>query len=66
MGQVVMVVCAGQTPKPAVMDAIAMIEEGKAVNLVLNQVRQMSGNGYYYGQGYGEGTRESANSDGEE
>ena len=65
MGQVVMVVCAGQTPKPAVLDAIAMIEEGKAVNLVLNQVRNVSGDGYY-GYGYGEGSRQSTNLDGEE
>ena len=60
MGQVVMVVCAGQTPKPAVLDAIAMIEEGKAVNLVLNQARNVSGDGYY-GYGYGEGSRQSKN-----
>ena len=65
MGQVVMVVCAGQTPKPAVLDAIAMIEEGKAVNLVLNQARNVSGDGYY-GYAYGEGARRSTNLDGEE
>ena len=57
VGQVVLVVAAEQTPQQAVFDAIATIDEGKAVNLVLNQARHASGNGYY-GYGYGAGGKD--------
>ena len=52
VGQVVLVVAAEQTPQKAVLDAISTIDEGKAVNLVLNQARS-SEDGGYYGYGYG-------------
>ncbi len=53
VGQVVVVVAAEQTPQQAVLDAIATVDEGKAVNLVLNQARHSNGSGYYgYGYGY--------------
>jgi len=53
VGQVVLVVAAEQTPQQAVLDAIATVDEGKPVNLVLNQARHTNGTGYYgYGYGY--------------
>lgn len=55
-GQVVMVVRAEKTPQDAVNGALAVLDEGKAVNLVLNQVRagfDSAEYGYGYGQTYG-------------
>ena len=52
VGQIVLVIAAEQTPQQAVLDAISNIDEGKAVNLVLNQARN-SADGGYYGYGYG-------------
>lgn len=49
-GQVVLVVRAGVTPRPAVQSAIAMIEAEQAGGIVLNQVQGSTGEGYY---GYG-------------
>ena len=58
VGQIVMVVCAGQTPQQAVLSAIDLVDENKALNLILNQSRQ-TGTGEYYGNyGYGYGERE--------
>lgn len=57
-GQVVLVVHAGQTPQHAVSSAIDMVDESKALNLVLNQARH-AGGGEYYGT-YGYGFEESA------
>ena len=56
VGQIAVVVKAGDTPQQAVIEAISMLPEGKAANLILNQVRQ-SGYGGYYGSGskYGYG-----------
>ncbi len=59
VGQVVLVVSAEITPQQAVLDAIATVDEGKAVNLVLNQARHSNGAGYY-GYGYAYGTREAS------
>ena len=61
VGQVVLVVAAEQTPQKAVLDAISTIDEGKAVNLVLNQARNSEDGGYYgYGYGgYGAGGRDA-------
>ncbi len=59
VGQIVLVVCAGKTPRNAVLQALDLIEEGKAVNLVLNQARNTSSDGYYgsyYGYGAGDGS----------
>jgi receptor protein-tyrosine kinase len=55
-GQVVMVVRAEKTPQDAVNGALSILDEGKAVNLVLNQVRSGFDSdqyGYGYGQAYG-------------
>jgi exopolysaccharide/PEP-CTERM locus tyrosine autokinase len=49
-GQVLLVVCAGQTPQHAVRDAIALIDEKQAGGLVLNQGRAGFTESYY---GYG-------------
>ena len=49
-GQVVIVVRAEETPQDAVAAALAVLDEGKAVNLVLNQARAGIGE-YQYGYG---------------
>jgi len=60
VGQVVLVVCAGKTPRSAIMHAVDMVEEGKALNLVLNQTRNQAGSEYYGGYyGYASGERGS-------
>ena len=51
-GQVVLVVRAEQTSHDAVLAALAAMDESKAVNLVLNQVRA-GFTEYQYGYGYG-------------
>ena len=53
-GQVVIVVRAEETSQDAVTGALAVLDEGKAVNLVLNQARAGVGE-YQYGYGYGHG-----------
>ena len=50
-GQVVLVVRAGVTPRPAVQSAMALIDAEQAGGIVLNQVHGITGEGYY---GYGE------------
>jgi protein-tyrosine kinase len=50
-GQVVLVVRAGVTPRPAVLSAMAMIDTEQAGGIVLNQLHGTTGEGYY---GYGE------------
>ncbi len=51
VGQVLLVVRAGKTPRQAVLDALALIDEGKAVSLVLNQGRRrLVNDNYYYGE----------------
>ena len=60
VGQVVLVVCAGRTPRSAVSQAVEMLEEDKAVNLILNQARNPTGSKYYGGYyGYASGERTS-------
>jgi protein-tyrosine kinase len=49
-GQVVLVVRAGQTPKHAVQEAVALFDPQQAGGLILNQVAMQGGEGYY---GYG-------------
>ena len=51
-GQVVIVVSAESTPQDAVEAALALLDENKAVNLVLNQIRA-GFRQYQYGYGYG-------------
>jgi exopolysaccharide/PEP-CTERM locus tyrosine autokinase len=56
MGQIVFVVRAGVTPKPAVLEALSQIDEGRYVGLILNQSETAHASGYYgYGYGYGAG-----------
>jgi exopolysaccharide/PEP-CTERM locus tyrosine autokinase len=50
-GQIVLVVCASVTPQNAVLDAVDVIDESKAVNFVLNQARGSAAGGYYGGYG---------------
>jgi exopolysaccharide/PEP-CTERM locus tyrosine autokinase len=50
-GQVVLVVRAGVTPRQAVLDAIALLGEGKRIGIVLNQVDAAVGDTSYYGYG---------------
>ncbi len=52
-GQIVMVVRAEATSKDAVLTAIDMFSDTKAVNLILNQVRNAKVE-YQYGYGYGQ------------
>lgn len=55
VGQIALIVKAGETPQQAVLEAIHALPEEKATNLVLNQARPGGRGGYYgYGQyGYG-------------
>jgi protein-tyrosine kinase len=52
MGQVVLVVKAGHTPRQAVLDALAELPKGQQISLVLNQGRRHLLDGYY-GYSYG-------------
>lgn len=53
MGQVVVVVEAGETPKSVVTDALEMVKDVEIVGLVLNKsLRQSKNAGYGYGYGY--------------
>jgi protein-tyrosine kinase len=52
MGQVVLVVRAGITPRQAVFDAISHVNEGTYVGVILNQ-SEAAPSGGYYGYGYG-------------
>jgi len=49
IGQVALVVRAGVTPQHVVLDAVNTLHEDKAVNLILNQARYCSSEGYYGG-----------------
>lgn len=54
MGQIVMVVESGRTPRDAVAQALTMIESNEVVGIVLNKAREhekASGYGYGYGTG---------------
>lgn len=48
-GQMVLVVRARETPRQAVLDAVALVEKEKLAGLVLNQAPVRRGDGYYYG-----------------
>ncbi len=52
MGQIVMVVEAGRTPRDQVTDALQTIAACDVVGLVLNKAKKIETNGYY-GYGYG-------------
>jgi len=53
MGQIVMVVEAGKTPRDAVTQALSTIESHEIVGLVLNKADKIETSGYYQGYGYG-------------
>ena len=55
MGQIVMVVEAGRTPRDTVTQALSTIESNEIVGLVLNKAHNIESNGYYQGYGYGYG-----------
>jgi receptor protein-tyrosine kinase len=55
MGQIVMVVEAGRTPREAVNEATETIKQCEVVGLLLNKSRNAPGGGYGYGYGYGYG-----------
>jgi exopolysaccharide/PEP-CTERM locus tyrosine autokinase len=60
-GQIVLVVKAGETPQPAVMDALALLGESQFVGLVFNQSKRSAAAGYGY---YGYGDRAAGSSEG--
>ena len=55
MGQVVLVVEAGSTPRDAVKEALAAIGDPGMVGLVLNKSRDARAGGHYGYEGYGYG-----------
>ena len=61
LGQIVIVVRAEETSQEAVISALSSLDEDKAVNLVLNQVRK-GFNDSQYGYGYGYGYQSSGGS----
>jgi protein-tyrosine kinase len=52
VGQIVVVVEAGVTPRRSLLEAIEMLDPSKAINLVLNKNRQLLGVGDYHYSGY--------------
>lgn len=52
VGQIVLVVEAGRTPRQSVLDAIELLDPSKAINLVLNKNRKLLGIGDYHYAGY--------------
>jgi receptor protein-tyrosine kinase len=56
MGQIVLVVEAGKTPREAMKESLAMLDGSEVVGLVLNKAKGSEGGGYggYYGYGYGQ------------
>ncbi len=60
MGQIVMVVESGRTPREAVTQALSTIESNEIVGLVLNKAHNIESNGYYQGYGYGYGAAGSS------
>ncbi|MES9929430.1 MAG: XrtA-associated tyrosine autokinase [Candidatus Thiodiazotropha sp. 6PDIVS] len=47
MGQILLVVEAGQTPVDAIKDSLSRLDEEKAIGLVLNKSREGNGENYY-------------------
>jgi len=63
VGQILVVVAAGSTARPAVADALDKLDPAKAVGLVLNRASsadKSSSYGYGYGYGYGSSANGSA------
>jgi exopolysaccharide/PEP-CTERM locus tyrosine autokinase len=59
VGQVLVVVRANGTPRPAVEEAVALLDRSKHVGLVLNQLRTLFGLGTYYAGHYNYGGSQS-------
>lgn len=59
VGQVLMVVRANSTPRPAVEEAVALLDRNRSINLVLNQTRTLFGLGTYYSGYYNYGGSQS-------
>ncbi len=63
VGQVLMVVRANGTPRPAVEEAVSLLDRSRSISLVLNQMRTVFGLGSYYSgyynYNYGTGQGES-------
>ena len=65
MGQIVVVVCAGHTPRNAVVEAVGTLDPEKAINVILCQTSSGFGGAEYgrygsvYGYGYRRGTEEN-------
>jgi receptor protein-tyrosine kinase len=53
VSQIVVVVKANKTPRPAVLAALGRLDSGKAINLLLNQAIGSADDGEYGGQHYG-------------
>ena len=51
IGQIILVVRAGHTPRQAITDAVAQVEKKKLVGLVLNDAYGATEDGYYYDYG---------------
>jgi Mrp family chromosome partitioning ATPase len=47
MGQILLVVVAGQTPVDAIKESLAKLDEEKAIGLILNKSREGKGANYY-------------------
>lgn len=63
VGQVVLVVAENTTPRDDVRAALAMLDEQKPINAILNKSRRATQSGYYYG-GYGYGASHDADQNG--
>ena len=61
MGQIALVVCADRTPRQAVLESLAGLDDAKAINLILNQAGSGFGlfdyGRYGYGARYGHGRK---------
>ncbi len=55
VGQVLMVVRANGTPRPAVEEAVALLDRSRSISVVLNQMRPLFGLGSYYSGYYNYG-----------
>jgi len=63
VGQVVLVIAEGLTPRESVRSALELIDENTPVNAVLNKSRRSAAGGYYgsYYGGYGDAREETSN-----
>ena len=63
VGQIVLVIAEGLTPCESVRSALALLDDRKPVNAVLNKSRRSASSGYYgsYYRGYGDAREESSN-----